>query len=107
MKKWIIPANPNVYDAEASFEKNGFIDWTQNNYKYEIGDIVYLYCSQTIRKVMFKAIVEKVNILPSEVTLDEEFWIDLDAYNEAKERTYFRFSLHFMRVIPHTSFCNS
>ena len=93
MKKWIIPANPNVYDAEASFEKNGFIDWTQNNYKYEIGDIVYLYCSQTIRKVMFKAIVEKVNILPSEVTLDEEFWIDLDAYNEAKERTYFRIRL--------------
>ena len=62
MQKWLVPSNPNIYDAETSFEQNGFIDWRQNKNKYEVGDIVYLYCSQTIRKVRFKAIVEKVDI---------------------------------------------
>lgn len=50
MQKWLVPSNPNVYDAEASFKKNGFIDWRQNKNKYEVGDIVYLYCSQTLEK---------------------------------------------------------
>ena len=95
MTNWIIPSNPKIYDSEASFEKNGFIDWMQNNYKYEVGDIVYIYCSQTIRKVMFKTIVEKINIPTSDVTADKEFWNDLDAYNKAQEGKYFRIKLFF------------
>ena len=70
---WIIPSNPNIYKVADSFEKNGFIDWRQKNYKYEVGDIIYLYCSQTVRKIMFKSIVEKVNIPASEITDDKEF----------------------------------
>lgn len=90
---WIIPSNPNVYDAIASFDKNGFIDWRQNKNKYEVGDIVYLYCSQTIRKVIFKAIVEDINIPSSEIIDDKEFWNDIDEYNKAIEGNYFRIRL--------------
>ena len=93
MQKWLVPSNPNVYDAEASFKKNGFIDWRQNKNKYEVGDIVYLYCSQTHRKVMFKSVVEKINIPSSDIIDDKEFWKDLNQYNESKEHIYFRIRL--------------
>ena len=93
MQKWIIPSNPNVYDSAASFEKNGFIDWRQNKNKYEPGDIVYLYISRTERKVMFKTIVEKIDIPSSEVTPDKEFWIDLDEYNKEYTDKYCRIRL--------------
>ena len=87
MQKQLVPSNPNVYDAEASFKKNGFIDWRQNKNKYEVGDIVYLYCSQTHRKVMFKSVVEKINIPSSDIIDDKEFWKDLNQYNESKEHS--------------------
>lgn len=93
MQNWIIPCNPAVYDTEASFEKNGFIDWRQNKNKYQPGDIVCIYCSQTIRKVMFKTIVEKVDIPSSEVTPDKEFWMNLEEYKKAKIGKYFRIRL--------------
>ena len=93
MQKWLVPSNPNVYDAEASFKKNGFIDWRQNKNKYEVGDIVYLYCSQTHRKIMFKSVVEKINIPSSNIIDDKEFWKDLNQYNESKEHVYFRIRL--------------
>ena len=93
MQKWLVPSNPNVYDADASFKKNGFIDWRQNKNKFEVGDIVYLYCSQTHRKVMFKSIVEKINIPVSEIIEDKEFWVDLNQYNNSKEYKYFRIRL--------------
>ena len=93
MQKWLVPSNPNIYDAETSFEQNGFIDWRQNKNKYEVGDIVYLYCSQTIRKVRFKAIVEKVDIPSSEVTADEKYWTDLYEYNKPYDGTYCKIRL--------------
>ncbi|WP_296880392.1 AAA family ATPase [uncultured Methanobrevibacter sp.] len=93
MQKWLVPSNPNVYDADASFKKNGFIDWRQNKNKYEVGDIVYLYCSQTHRKIMFKSVVEKINIPASDIIEDKEFWKDLNQYNESKEYIYFRIRL--------------
>lgn len=93
MQKWIIPSNPSIYDSAASFEKNGFVDWRQNKNKYEIGDIIYLYISRTAKKVMFKGIVEKVDIPSSEVTHDKEFWTDLDEYNNQYDGKYCRIKL--------------
>lgn len=93
MQKWIIPSNPTIYDSAASFEKNGFVDWRQNKNKYEIGDIIYLYISRTAKKVMFKGIVEKVDIPSSEVTHDKEFWTDLDEYNKQYDGKYCRIKL--------------
>lgn len=90
MQKWIIPSNPTIYDANASFEKNGFIDWRQNKNKYKVGDIVYLYISRTHKKIMFKAVIEKVDIPPSEATFDKEFWLDLDEYDKSQARKYCR-----------------
>jgi len=93
MQKWIVPSNPNIYDVVASFEKNGFIDWRQNKNKFEVGDIVYLYISRTDKKVMFKAIVEKVDIPSSEVSEDKEFWTNEEEYNKEIQTNYFRIRL--------------
>lgn len=93
MQNWIISANGQIYDHASSFEKNGYIDWRQNNYKYEKGDIVYIYSTRPIKKVMFKAIVEKVALPFSKCTDDKEFWKDLNEYEKAKTGKYFRLKL--------------
>ena len=51
MQKWIIPANPLIYDHARFFDDYGYIDWKQR-LKFEVGDIVYLYCSKPFQKVM-------------------------------------------------------
>ena len=42
---WILPANGKLYDHARAFQKWGFIDWRQNNRKYQVGDIIYIYCT--------------------------------------------------------------
>ena len=93
MQKWIISANGKIYDHAASFDKNGHIDWRQNRNKYEKGDIVYIYSTKPLKKVMFKAVVEKISMSFSECTDDKEFWKDLNEYEKSKGGKYFRLKL--------------
>ena len=93
MQNWLISANGNIYDHVSSFAKNGYIDWKQNKFNYEINDIVYIYSTRPIKRVMFKAVVEKVKMPFSECTDDREFWIDIEAYEKAKEGDYVRLKL--------------
>ena len=90
MQNWLISANGNIYDHVSSFAKNGYIDWKQNKFNYEINDIVYIYSTRPIKRVMFKAVVEKVKMPFSECTDDREFWIDLEEYEKAKKGNYVR-----------------
>lgn len=55
MQTWLISANGKKYDHISSFNKNGYIDWKQNKFNYEINDIVYIYSTRPIKRVMFKA----------------------------------------------------
>ena len=93
MQKWIISANGKIYDHAASFDKNGHIDWRQNNTKYKEGDIVYIYCTRPLKKVMFKTVVEKESMSFSECTDDKEFWKDINEYEKAKTGKYLRLKL--------------
>lgn len=52
-KIWMIPANPKYFNHRACFEELGGIYWSQY-FKYQVGDVVYLYLSQSIQKVVFK-----------------------------------------------------
>lgn len=73
---WIIPANGKKYNHAAAFQKWGFIDWWQKGYNYEIGDNIYIYCTNPIQKIMFKACVEKINLTADEIVDDSEFWLE-------------------------------
>ena len=90
---WIISANGKMYDHAASFEANGFIDWRQNNTKYCIGDIVYIYCTKPLARVMFRCVVEKEGLLFSEILDDKEFWLIQEEYEKAKGGKYVRLKL--------------
>ncbi|MCP1190819.1 HNH endonuclease [Cytobacillus firmus] len=89
---WIISANPNVYDVVSAFNKFDVIDWRQSK-NHEIGDIIYIYCSGSIRKIKFKCIVEDVNIPWDQINDDKEFWIDKQEYLKSKTRKYMRLCL--------------
>ncbi|MBR2457674.1 MAG: hypothetical protein IKB31_11125 [Bacteroidaceae bacterium] len=74
MRHWIIPANPQRYKlAEALKELNGTIDWRQHN-KFEIGDIVYIYCSKPISQIVYKMEVIATDITKEYTIADKQYW---------------------------------
>jgi 5-methylcytosine-specific restriction protein A len=79
---WLISANSSLYDHASSFEHFGFIDWKQKS-KYNIGDIVYIYCGKPIQKILYKCIVEEINLKVGEIRDDEEYWFDKDEYQKS------------------------
>ena len=83
MKYWIIPANSKRYDYVSAFEKQEFIDWTKNQ-KYEIGDIVYIYCSKPFQKIMYKTMIEKIFISSNAEVNDKEFWCNKEEFEKNK-----------------------
>ena len=92
-ESWLISANGNLYDHEAAFDKFGYIDWRQNNRRYQVGDIVYIYCTRPICKVRYMAIVDREGMSFDEITDDREFWSDPTKYEEAQSGTYVRLRL--------------
>ena len=93
MDKWLIPADIGTYDLESSFAKNGYADWTQGQYKYEVDDIVYIYCGAPIQRVVYKTKVEKTDMLFSETIDDKDFWKNPEDYEKSKEGTFVRLKL--------------
>ena len=74
MKYWIIPANPLRYNlADALNNLKGTIDWRQHN-NFEIGDIVYIYCSKPISQIIYKMEVIATNITREYTIADQEYW---------------------------------
>lgn len=59
--KWIMAANGKKYDHASAFQEWGYIDWKQG-VNFEIGDIVYIYCTSPIKKLMYKTEVIKNNM---------------------------------------------
>lgn len=90
---WLIPANGKLYNHEAAFNKFGYIDWKQDKYHYQKGDIVYIYCTRPIGKVRYMAIVDKAGMSFDEITDDREFWTDPAKYDKGKNGTYVRLRL--------------
>ena len=92
MTSWIISANGRRYDHVGSFEKNGFIDWRQIA-NYQEGDIVYIYCTKPIKKVMFKCRVERSSMSFSDCVDDSSFWINDEEYERGMDKTFARLRL--------------
>lgn len=90
--KWLISANGKMYDHIGAFDEFGFIDWRQKA-NYEVGDIVYIYATKPYMRVMFKTIVEKVDMSSDEIIDDKDFWYDIDEYKKSLSGKYVRLRL--------------
>lgn len=61
MKHWILSCNTSRYDIHTLFKKDGFCLWNQRR-DFVVGDVVYIYESKPISKIVYKAVVEEINI---------------------------------------------
>lgn len=66
--EWIISGNPDKYDIIGAFKELGTVDWTQS-VNIAVGDIVYIYVSNTVRAIRFKCRANAVN--KEETTIDD------------------------------------
>lgn len=89
---WMISANGKIYDHLSAFQKWGFIDWKQRP-NYEVGDIVYIYCTKPLQRLMYKTIVERVSLTFSQIVNDREFWYDFTEYEKSLGGKYARLKL--------------
>ena len=90
--KWMIAANGKMYDHASAFQKWGYIDWKQSA-KFQIGDIVYIYCTKPYKKVMYKTTVIETDKPFSKCQNDKEFWYDLSQYESSKQKLFSRIKL--------------
>lgn len=94
MRHWIIPANPRIYKLDNALrDLNGVIDWRQYN-NFEIGDIVFIYCSKPISQIIYQMEVIATNITSEYTIADQEYWntpsdFKISLYNNR----FFRISL--------------
>lgn len=63
MAIWIMSANPARYNHAKAFQEHGYIDWNRTR-NFTVGDIVYIYCTKPISKVMYKTSVCATDIAP-------------------------------------------
>jgi len=90
---WLISANGKMYDHASSFAHYGSIDWRQGNVKYSVGDIVYIYCTNPIKKIRYKCKVTELNKKSSDIRDDREYWLIQEEYEKALEGKFFNLQL--------------
>ena len=74
MNTWIFPSNPKMYDTLGAFRNLPFVYWTQKRKKVEIGDIVYIYLSAPISRIVYKSVVVDKDIpFSADVLNDREY----------------------------------
>ena len=93
MKEWMISANAEMYDHSSSFDHYGFIDWRQGKAKFEINDVVYIYCTRPISSVQYKCVIEKTNLQLDETRDDKDYWRDKLEYEKSVEGYFMRLKL--------------
>jgi len=87
---WMISANSSMYDHASSFEHFGFIDWRQGKTKYQVDDIIFIYCTRPIKSIRYKCRVEKINMKKIEIRDDKKYWKNIEEYYKALEGKYMR-----------------
>lgn len=81
--EWIIACNPDKYDVIGAFHELGSIDWTQSA-NIVVGDIVYIYVSNTVRTIKVKCKVNAVN--KAVPTIDDSKFNKSDEFDGSKGR---------------------
>ena len=74
-KFWIFPSNENDFRLHDFFKDNSYIDWTnKNNNSFNVGDIVFIYCSHPESTIRHITEVIRINVPVSEA-------IDVSSYS--------------------------
>lgn len=81
--EWIIACNPDKYDVIGAFHELGSIDWIQSA-NIVVGDIVYIYVSNTVRTIKVKCKVNAVN--KAVPTIDDSKFNKSDEFDGSKGR---------------------
>ena len=81
--EWIIPGNPDRFDIVDAFRKLGTLDWVQNT-NVAVGDIVYIYISNSVRAIQLKCKVNAVN--KTEPTIDDSQFNKSEEFDGSEER---------------------
>ena len=75
MTYWIIPFNPNYFRLADCLREQGYVEWTQR-YKYQIGDIVFIYSSKPDSKLLYKMEVTATNLSANECADDRKYLLN-------------------------------
>lgn len=76
MNNWIIPSNSSKFDLATFLSKyNNEVDWKQSA-NFEVGDVVYIYCTKPEMRIRYKMNVIATDIPSSEALIDKIFWSD-------------------------------
>lgn len=90
---WLISANSKYYNYEKAFNDFSYIDWIQSNKSISKGDIVYIYCTKPIQKILYKCRVDKTNMKFSEIRNDKDYWNDFSSYEKGRTKSYMKLTL--------------
>lgn len=69
-KYWIIPSDPEFFNAIEEFKKNKIVSWSSPLNGFKIGDIVYIYLAKPVQSIKIKTKIVKIND-------DKEFELEL------------------------------
>ncbi len=86
--EWLISANPTIYNYSGSLKKHGSIDWRQGRIKYNLNDIIYIYCTSPIKKIQYKCKIVKINVHYSKIRNDFDYWFNINGYLKALNGLY-------------------
>lgn len=74
---WIRPFKPTMYRMVDALKEQGFVYWNQNKNKYAVGDIIYIYASKPVQRIVAKVEVAAVDVIyVTGMDRDAEFAID-------------------------------
>lgn len=90
---WLISANGKMYDHASSFAHFGSVDWRQGNVKYNVGDIVYIYCTTPIQRIRYKCKVIELNKSSAEIRNDKAYWLNQEEYEKSLSGKFFNLQL--------------
>lgn len=71
---WIFPCNPQQYHLHEYFQNYDIVDWKQGNYKINVGDYAYIYCSMPEQKIRYQLQVTAINISYEDTIDDRSYW---------------------------------
>ena len=94
MKYWIVPSNNKRFKLTDFLQKHEYVDWKQGRYKFQKGDIVFIYSSLPEAKIRYKMEIVADNIPYVESIKDEEYWEDKDEFRAGiSQNKYCRFRI--------------
>lgn len=93
MNYWILPSNEDKFRLSDLLKVSKLVDWKQHN-NYEVGDVVFIYNSHPLHRILYMMSVERINVPSSEYINDHRFWNDESECEKGlKVNKYVRFRL--------------